>query len=93
MADASNNRVLIWNAIPTLYEPANVVVGQGSMTVGNPGTTSSNLSNPKGVYSDGTNLFVADQANNRILVWNPIPTANGAAAGAVLGQPNMTSVR
>ena len=42
-------------------------------------------------YSDGTRFFVADEVSNRILIWNPIPTVNGAAANAVLGQPNMTS--
>ena len=43
------------------------------------------------VYSDGTHLFVADYDNNRVLIWNNIPTSNGQAANMVLGQPNMTS--
>jgi len=29
-----------------------------------------------GVFSNGTQLFVDDQMNNRILVWNTFPTAN-----------------
>ena len=29
--------------------------------------------------------------NDRVLIYNSIPTANGAAADIVLGQPNMTT--
>jgi hypothetical protein len=36
-------------------------------------------------------LFVADRYNHRILIYNTIPTSNGASADVVIGQPNMTS--
>jgi len=43
------------------------------------------------VTSDGTRLFVTDLGHNRVLVWNSIPNANGAAADFALGQPDLTS--
>jgi hypothetical protein len=46
---------------------------------------------PRFVLSDGKRLFVADGGNDRVLVWNNIPTANGQAADLVIGQPDFTS--
>jgi hypothetical protein len=44
-----------------------------------------------GVYTDGNKLFVADILNQRVLIFNSIPTSNGASADVVVGQPNFTS--
>jgi uncharacterized protein (TIGR03437 family) len=44
------------------------------------------LSFPRFALSDGTNLYVADGGNDRVLIYNPIPTANAAGASIVLGQ-------
>lgn len=49
------------------------------------------LNYPRAAISDGTRLFVADGGNDRVLVFNSIPTSNGATADIVLGQPNFTS--
>jgi uncharacterized protein (TIGR03437 family) len=49
------------------------------------------LSLPRYALSDGTRLFIADGGNDRVLVFNNIPTANGAGADHVLGQPDMVS--
>ena len=93
--DMFNHRVLIWNAIPTTNgAPANVVLGQPnftSNTANNGGIAATSLAFPRFVYTSGVKLFVADSANNRVLIWNAIPTANGAAADVVLGQANMTT--
>ncbi len=43
---------------------------------------------PRFALSDGKRLFVADGGNDRVLIWNSIPTANGQAADLVLGQPD-----
>lgn len=93
IADQGNNRVLIWNTFPTTNgETADVVLGQPDFASGTAQTASaSSLSNPFGVYSDGTRLFVADRGNNRVLIWNTFPTTNGAAADIVLGQATFTS--
>ena len=107
IADYGFNRVLIWNSIPTsMDQPADVVVGQPNMTtsVANWTTTfcpdgtgdngspcAGTLSFPSYALSDGTRLFIADQGNDRVLIFNSIPTQNGANADVVLGQPNMTT--
>jgi uncharacterized protein (TIGR03437 family) len=94
VADTLNNRVLIWNTIPAAMNQApDVVVGQTSFTTaGFPATpTASSLRLPQGVWIQNGKLFVADTQNNRIMIYNSIPTANGAAADLVLGQPNFTT--
>ena len=94
VADNYNNRVLIWNAMPTTDgAAANVVVGQADMTSGAVnagGLSAQSLKFPTNIFSDGTRLYVADEDNHRVLIWNAIPTANHAAANVVLGQLNMT---
>ena len=92
--DTGNNRVLIWTSFPTSNaQAANIVLGQANFTTGTAASpaTSASLSSPKGVCSDGTRLFIADTANNRVLVWNTFPTTNGQAADVVLGQPDFVS--
>ena len=36
-------------------------------------------------------LFVTDLGYNRVLIWNSIPTSNGAAADVAIGQPDLVS--
>jgi Fibronectin type III domain len=102
VADTGNNRVLIWNSIPTTSgAPANLVLGQGDFTHfmpndddqnGSVDSTSSarTLSYPIGVWSDGTQLIVADSDNNRVLIWSTFPTTNFTPADMVLGQGDFT---
>ncbi|HSW89406.1 MAG TPA: hypothetical protein VLH19_00870, partial [Patescibacteria group bacterium] len=96
VADASNNRVLIWNTIPTTNGvAADVVVGQADFTSGSVnqgGSTGPNtLNNPFGVETDGTRLFIADKSNARVLIFNRIPTSNNASADLVIGQTDFTT--
>ncbi|MBZ5724282.1 MAG: hypothetical protein LAP87_04735 [Acidobacteriia bacterium] len=95
VADTNHNRVLIWNRIPTTNDaPADVVVGQPDFTsVSVPGNTpnAKSMRGPQGVWILNGKLYVADTQNNRVLIYNSIPTANGAAADVVLGQPNFTT--
>src|SRR3989339_252891 len=95
VADYLNNRVLIYNEIPTSNNAsADVVIGQPNMTsntANNGGLGANTLYRPLGVYSDNTKLYIADTSNNRVLVYNEIPTSNNASADVVIGQPNMTS--
>ena len=95
VADTLNNRVLIWNTIPTaINQPPDVVVGQTDFTSNSfPGDTptATSLRGPQGVWIQNGMLFIADTMNDRVLIYNSIPTANGAAADLVLGQPNMTT--
>jgi hypothetical protein len=94
--DQHNNRVLIYSSIPTTDNaPANFVVGQSNMTGSLPNqgsaVSASTLNLPNGIYASGGRLFIGDGANNRVLIFNSIPTSNNAAANIVVGQSNMTS--
>src|SRR5215831_4787144 len=95
VADTNHNRVLIWNSIPSFNDqPADVVVGQPNFTSTSiPGNTpnAQSMRGPQGVWIQNGRLYVADTQNNRVLIYNRIPTSNGAAADVVLGQPNFTT--
>jgi len=100
VADTQNNRVLIYNQIPTTNGvAADVVLGAPNFTTYvNPditqqqtGATASTMLTPVSVTSDGTRLFVTDLGFNRVLIFNSIPTTNGAAADVALGQPDLVS--
>jgi uncharacterized protein (TIGR03437 family) len=95
VADSDHNRVLIWNRIPTTNNsPADVVVGQPDFTTSTPAKNppdAKTMRGPQGVWIQNGKLYVADTQNNRVLIYNQIPTSNGAAADVALGQPNLTS--
>lgn len=92
VADNANNRVLIWNQFPTRNgQAADVVVGQAGFATRVAATSATGLSAPCAVNATALQLFVADCENNRVLVWNQFPTANGAAAQVVLGQRDLVS--
>jgi hypothetical protein len=44
------------------------------------------FNHPKGIASDDTRLILADTHNNRVLIWNTIPTADNTVPDLVLGQ-------
>jgi uncharacterized protein (TIGR03437 family) len=46
------------------------------------------LSRPRFALIAGEQLFVSDSGNDRVLVFNQVPTANAASADVVLGQPD-----
>jgi uncharacterized protein (TIGR03437 family) len=98
IADTADNRVLVYNSIPTKNgQAADLVIGQSGFTVAiptaqtTPHPTQSTLYSPVSVSTDGTHLFVADLGNNRVLIWNKIPTSNGSPADLVIGQPDFVS--
>lgn len=85
------HRILIWNRIPSGPTPPDVVVGQPSFEDVTSGTTNVKFDRPRSVAIADGRMFVADQSNNRVLVFNRIPTADGAPADLVLGQPDFIS--
>jgi DNA-binding beta-propeller fold protein YncE len=94
VSDTASNRVLVWNSIPTSNgQAASFVLGQSSFlshTANAGGISGATMNLPAGVFGDGTRLFVADSGNNRVLVWNALPTGMGQTASFALGQPNLT---
>ncbi len=96
VADTDNNRVLIWNRVPTANgQNADVVVGQDNFTSNrippNNTPTNKSLRGPQGVWIQNNRLFIADTQNHRVLIYNSIPTSNGATADIVVGQPDFTT--
>jgi len=107
LADPSNNRVLIWNTIPSctptpcaITTAPDIVLGQPdftSATANNGGISATSLSTPFYLATDGTRLAVSDSLNNRVLIWNqypsctPVPCASTTPPAVVLGQPDFVS--
>ena len=97
VADSGNHRVLLWNSIPTdTLTPPDLVLGQTGMDSADQQTptgltSASTMTNPLGVFTDGTRVIVADSNNHRVLVWTNFPTRNGQPADLVLGQPDFAS--
>ena len=98
VADSGNNRVLEFispftacgSTFPCVGGPASVALGQGASFASNisneGGISASTLASPIGVGTDGSgNLYVVDNANNRVLEYNA-PVTTGAAAALVFGQ-------
>jgi hypothetical protein len=93
VSETGNHRVLIWSTFPTVNgQAADLVVGQPDFTTNTGGVGAQKLSFPRGVTSDGAQLFVADQLNHRVLIFSPFPTTSNPAATGVLGQSNFTNV-
>jgi hypothetical protein len=92
-ADVNNHRVLIWSDVSSLVnnQPADIVLGQTDFINRLEATSATGMRQPSGVFSDGTRLFVADSSNNRLLVWNTLPSASTTPADFVLGQSNFTA--
>lgn len=96
VSDAANNRVLVFNLnssnIP-LDLTADKVLGQADFTSQNSGTTASTMSAPYGLAYDAVHnrLFVANEANWRVLVFDTTTIVNGEDAIYVLGQPDFTT--
>ncbi|MDH5407860.1 MAG: hypothetical protein OEY00_04555 [Gammaproteobacteria bacterium] len=94
MVESENNRLLIWNSIPAGNVAADVVLGQDDFISGGVGDCDNKgLAGPTGVSAVNGKLIVADNGNNRVLIWNSIPTTNNAPADIVLGQNSFTRCR
>ena len=96
VVEDANNRVLIWNTVPTTNGvPADVVIGQTTMNTGTSGACvqggqNLSLADSGLLYVNGK-LFIADSGHNRVLIYNGIPTSNGASADVVIGQTDFVT--
>lgn len=96
VVDSLNHRLLIFNSPPLLNTtPPDNVLGQTNFTLRTSATSAAGLSSPNDVCATDSKIFVSDNANNRVLVWDtstPLdPVVNGEAANLVLGQPDFVS--
>ncbi len=100
VADAGNHRVLGWGASVSVDAAADQVLGQTDFVSGGEfpyaPQTATALRFPYAISIDpepvgGPAMAVADTANNRILLWDEIPSGSTAPADHVLGQPDFAS--
>ncbi len=94
VGDAALHRVLVWNSLPTRDDqPADAVLGQPNFTSGSVADTPSagSIRVPAALASDGTNLFVADAPDRRILVFTPgdfpLPPASVVNSASLIPGP------
>lgn len=93
ISDVSAHRVLVYNQFPVqIGDTADVVIGQPNFISSTPGLSNQDLAFPGLVSITPDNkLLIADINNNRIMVFNTIPTQNHAVADAVIGQADFNS--
>ncbi len=97
VADASNNRVLVFNT-STITDGMNAdhVLGQPNFTTSSSYPTAQNTMDypvATGYDAKHDRLFVADSNNSRVLIFdvNPASLTDNENADHVLGQPNFTT--
>lgn len=92
VADASNNRILLHQALPTgTASLPDAVLGQPGFDTSGTACTASGMTAPAAVSIAQGKVVVADTFQHRVLIWNTVPTTNGAPANLVLGQTSLTS--
>ncbi len=96
VADTAQNRLFIWNDLPTAeFQKPDVVLGQIAKAEtgrnANSQVSATSLFYPSGIWSDGEKLIVADAWNHRVLIWSKLPMYDGQPADVVVGQPNFKS--
>jgi sugar lactone lactonase YvrE len=94
VSDTMNNRIMVFNvAAITNGENAVNVLGQTNYTNNGAASTQAGLSSPVGLLYHATSnrLYVADSANNRVIIYDVAAITNGENAANVLGQTNFTN--
>ncbi len=93
VAELNNNRVMVFSgSILATGMSGSLVLGQSNFTTATANTTQAGLSGPYNISVDATHnrLFVTDDTNNRIMVWNISTITNGMSGAYVLGQADFT---
>jgi uncharacterized protein (TIGR03437 family) len=90
VGDAARHQVLVWRGLPSVDEqPADAVLGNPDESTGPDA-----IRTPAALASDGQDLFVADPASHRILVFSPgdvpLATDNVVNAASLLPDPLAT---
>ncbi len=97
VADSGNERVLVFNLNSQnqlIDKQADFVIGQSDFTSSNSGLDQSTFDLQDGglVFDEVNNrLFVSDESNYRILVFDTSTITNGMDASYVIGQPDFIS--
>jgi hypothetical protein len=97
VADAGNNRIMVWHALPQANGvPCDFVLGQADAmrldhNRGAYDPTAASLNMPYGLAVEGERLIVADTANSRLLGFDMDGLGMGAAATRLAGQYEFTA--
>lgn len=92
VADAGNNRVMVWNTVPLRDNtPCDLVLGQADFSAADHNRalywpTAHGLNMPYGITVAGDWLLVADTANSRLLGWHGDDCRFDGMARALSGQ-------
>ncbi|WP_289268484.1 hypothetical protein [Nitrospira tepida] len=97
VADTGNRRVLIWFTPPTQNgQAADLVLGQtdfaGKDENAGGAPSARSMRWPHGIARWGNKLCVADAGNNRVMIWNTLPSTCGAESDWILGQTDVAQV-
>lgn len=97
VADTGNRRVLVWHSIPQVTgQPADQVLGQGTFTTrnenGGSSPTAASMRWPHSLALWHGNLVLADAGNNRLMVWQGLPTEDNQPCQVLLGQQDFQRV-
>lgn len=93
ISDAGNNRIMVWNTIPTdINQPCDFVLGQMGLTgvdhnQSNYFPIAAGLNMPYGIAAAGDWLIAADTASSRLVGWHKDDNESGAVARLLAGQP------
>lgn len=84
VADRGNDRILIWNSVPTQnQQPANLVLGQAELSIGpragQPNNRRSDLPDVYRLTVDGSQLIAASETANFMAFFRQLPTTNNIA--------------
>jgi len=92
ISDSNNHRILIFNTIPLINNVgADIVIGQADFTSTASSCSSSGVNTPHQLTFHDSKMYLSDQNNHRILIYDPVPTTHNPAASTVIGQANFTN--
>jgi len=92
LGDTFNSRVLAFNALPTVNNAnADFVLGQPDFTTTTGATTRSGMNEPQSIVTVDGKMVVTEWGNNRVLIYNSIPTDGSALPDVVVGQPDFVT--
>jgi sugar lactone lactonase YvrE len=91
VADTGNRRVLMWQGMPERCgQPADQVLGQRDFTCRDENAggraDAASMRWPHAIACRAGGVCVTDAGNSRVMIWHSIPSHDGQACDAILGQ-------
>jgi len=89
IADRGYHRIVVHSTIPTSNSAASFAIGQPNLATATTGTDYTNVSylnEPMEILYSGSQFFIADIMNSRVLVYSSLPAAAGTTPAYRIGQ-------